>query len=341
LNSTGEIIGVQYLRGVAAVLVVLHHLYFSDTQLGPFGVKIFFVISGFVMWHTTVAENISTMVFWRRRIIRIVPLYWIALSILLAVALSASQYLKSTAITPENVLKSFFFIPHFHAVQKIVAPILIPGWSLNYEMFFYFVFGIALLIKLDRLRAIAIGVLLWSLVLLGLWFDPEGAVASTYTNPALLLFFNGLILAMIYRTYNIDSVVLGLILICVGAVSYALRLPGNFDFFENFVGLAPVMIVAGTLALESTLRLAPNRVLHTIGNASYSIYLSHLFFLRISELEWRRFAASGSGEMLNLAYVVVAFTFAIAGGIAVHYFVERPMLNLFHPSRISSSTKPA
>jgi peptidoglycan/LPS O-acetylase OafA/YrhL len=146
---------------------------------------------------------------------------------------------------------------------------------------------------------------------------------------------------MIYRTYNIDSVVVGLILICVGALSYALRLPGNFDFFENFVGLAPVMIVAGTLALESTLRRAPNRVLHTIGNASYSIYLSHLFFLRISELEWRHFAASGSGEMLNVAYVVVAFTFAIAGGIAVHYFIERPMLNLFHPSRISSSTKPA
>src|SRR5258708_14745058 len=130
LNSTGEIIGIQYLRGVAAVLVVLHHLYFGDTQLGPFGVKIFFVISGFVMWHTTVAANISTMVFWRRRIVRIVPLYWIALSILLAVALSASQYLKSTAITPENFRKSFRFIPQFHAVQKIIAPILIPGWSL-------------------------------------------------------------------------------------------------------------------------------------------------------------------------------------------------------------------
>jgi exopolysaccharide production protein ExoZ len=341
LNSTGEIIGVQYLRGVAAMLVVLHHLYFSDTQLGPFGVKIFFVISGFVMWHTTVAANISTMAFWRRRIVRIVPLYWIALFVLLAVALSASQYLKSTAITPENVLKSFLFIPHFHAVQKIIAPILIPGWSLNYEMFFYFVFGIALLIKPDRLRAIAIGVFLWSLVLLGLWLDPEGAVAATYTNPALLLFFFGLILAMIYRAYNFHSVVLGLILICVGALSYALRLPDYFDFFENFVGLAPVMIVAGTLALESTLRRAPNRVLHTIGNASYSIYLSHLFFLRISELGWRHLAASGSGEALNVAYVVVAFAVAIAGGVAVHYFIERPMLSLFHPSRISGSTKPA
>jgi len=85
--------------------------------------------------------------------------------------------------------------------------------------------------------------------------DPDGAVAATYTSPALLLFFNGLILAMIYRAYNIDSVVLGLVLICVGALSYALRLPDYFDFFENFVGLAPVMIVARS-ALSPSLNAA-------------------------------------------------------------------------------------
>src|SRR6202047_3242175 len=94
--TTKELIGVQYLRGIAVILVVLHHLYFNNTQLGPFGVKIFFVISGFVMWHTTIGADISVMSFWRRRLIRIVPLYWIFLSILVAVVLSAPQYLKST-----------------------------------------------------------------------------------------------------------------------------------------------------------------------------------------------------------------------------------------------------
>src|SRR5258708_26611358 len=201
-STTKELIGVQYLRGIAAMLVVLHHLYFDNTQLGPFGVKIFFVISGFVMWFTTAGVNVSPLSFWRRRLVRIVPLYWFFLSLLVGIGLSPPHYLKSTEITPGTVVKSFLFIPHFHAVQKVIAPILIPGWSLNYEMFFYFIFGIALLIESLAFRAITIGVVLWSLVLLGLSLSPEGAAAATYTSPNLLLFFDGIILAIIYRTCN-------------------------------------------------------------------------------------------------------------------------------------------
>jgi exopolysaccharide production protein ExoZ len=338
-SMSKELIGIQYLRGIAAMLVVLHHLYFDHTQLGPFAVKIFFVISGFVMWHTAAAAYISPLVFWRRRIIRIVPLYWIWLTILVAIALTAPQYLKSTVITPEAVVKSFLFIPHYHASQNFIAPILVPGWSLNYEMFFYFIFGIGLLVASDALRAIMIGVVLWSLVLLGLSLNPENAAAATYTNPDVLLFFNGIILAMIYRAYGIDSVMLGLILICFGVLSRSLSISGDFGLFENFIGLSPTLIVAGTLALEPALRHAPSLVLHTIGNASYSIYLSHLFFLRLSDLGWAHFVALGSNKAAEVTYVAFAFVFAIAGGIAVHYLIERPMLLLFHQGQVT--TKPA
>jgi exopolysaccharide production protein ExoZ len=338
-STAKELIGVQYLRGIAVILVVLHHLCFNNTQLGPFGVKIFFVISGFVMWHTTVGADISVMSFWHRRLVRIVPLYWISLSILVAIALSAPQALKTTVITPENVVKSFLFIPHYHTVQKFIAPILIPGWSLNYEMFFYFIFGITLLVESRAFRAVTIGGILWTLVLLGLSLNLEGATAATYTSPDLLLFFDGIILAIIFRSYNVGSVVLGSILICVGVLS--IRVSGDFGLFDNFIGLSPALIVAGILALEPALRRAPNLLLHMIGNASYSIYLSHLFFLRLSELGWRHFVAFGSGEVLEATYVAFAFVFAVAGGIAVHYFIERPILILFHPSKIANSTKPA
>jgi peptidoglycan/LPS O-acetylase OafA/YrhL len=333
-----ELVGIQYLRGGVAMLVVLHHLYFNNTELGPFGVKIFFVISGFVMWFTTAAVDFSPMLFWRRRLVRIVPLYWFFLSILVAVGLSASQYLKTTDITLETVVKSFLFIPHFHAVQKFIAPILIPGWSLNYEMFFYFIFGIALFIKSDARRFVIIGILLWSLVLCGLSVQPEGAVAATYTNPDLLLFFDGIVLAVIYRAHNIDGAMLGLALICIGILSQLFGVRGYFGLFENFVGLSPALIVAGTLALEPAIRRKPSVALYTIGNASYSIYLSHLFFLRLSELGWKNLAAFGSGEVSEVAYVVVAFIFAIAGGVAVHYFIERPMLLLFHQSKIATKS---
>ena len=308
------------------MLVVLHHLHFENTQLGPYGVKIFFVISGFVMWHATLLADTSVTAFWRRRIVRIVPLYWIFLSLLVAVALVAPQFLKSTVITPEAVLKSYLFVPYYNTSVGVIAPILVPGWSLNYEVFFYLLFGISLFIRPAALRATFVAGLLWSLVLLGRWIGPTSPAAVIYTSPNLLLFFDGIILAVVYRAYGTSSLTLGAILIAVGALLGAVGAPGDFGRFESFIGLSPALVVAGMLALESTLRRFSSSLLHTIGSASYSIYLSHLFFLRLSELGWRSSVAAGSSQLLQMAYVVFTFVFAIAGGIAVYYLIERPIL---------------
>ena len=332
-----EILGVQYLRGIAAMLVVMHHLYFKDTQLGPFGVQIFFVISGFVMWYTTVKSHMSAVTFWRRRLVRIVPLYWIFLSTLLVIALLAPQYLKTTAIRPEAVIQSFLFIPHFHTVQtELIAPILIPGWSLNYEMFFYLLFGAALFLRSDALRVTIVVLLLWSLVLIGGLLNPKQPITATYTSPALLLFLDGIGLAIAYNASNVRTALLGMLLICVDAVMRSTRVP-DFGLSGSLGALLPVTIVAATIAVEGLLKRIPNPALHAIGNASYSIYLSHLFFLRLSELQWRHLQGLVTSEAIHLSYLVLAFVFAVAGGIAVHYFVERPVLLAFQKRQIVSA----
>jgi exopolysaccharide production protein ExoZ len=285
---------------------------------------------------------VSVVAFWRRRLVRIVPLYWIFLSILVVIALITPEYLRTTAIQPEAIVKSFLFIPHYHSVQKeLIAPILIPGWSLNYEMFFYFLFGAALLVRSDALRAIIVGLLLWSLVWVGGLFDPKEAIAATYTSPSLTLFFDGISLAIIYKASNVRTALLGLTLICADAAMRSTRSSGAFGLSEGLGALLPVMIVAGTLALEGWLRRVPNVVMHAIGNASYSIYLSHLFFLRLSELEWRHIQARFSDTAIQLSYLALAFVFAIAGGIAVHYFIERPVLLAFRKSQIFGSARSA
>jgi exopolysaccharide production protein ExoZ len=342
-----ELIGVQYLRAVAVILVVIHHLYTNEIkylfipQLGGFGVDIFFVISGFIMWHTTAETNISVIEFWRHRIIRIVPLYWFFLSIMVLVAVVAPQSLKSTVITPENAIKSFLFIPHLHVVQKIIAPILIPGWSLNYEMYFYFLFGVALLVPSRPFRATLLGVLLLGLVALGLVVQPEGAVAVTYTNPALLKFLGGIILAILYRSNWLEGTALGLTLLLIGTLSRSISISDGYGLFESLAGLSSTTIVAGALALEPALRRSPSVLLHTVGNASYSIYLSHLSLVRLSELGWRHFSPLGSSEVLDVTYVVFAFAFAIIGGISVYFAIERPMLNLLRRRRAAVSARAA
>ena len=214
------------------MLVVLHHLYFSNTQLGPFGVKIFFVISGFVMWITTAETDISPVSFWRRRLIRIVPMYWLFISLFVAIFLFRPQYFNSTALTPENVFKSFLFIPHYHAIQKFIAPILIPGWSLNYEVFFYLIFGLVLFIKLEYLRAISACTIFAGLVLIGFVLKPQDAIAVTYTSPDLLLFIEGLLLGVIYRSLSQNGPYVGSVLVGSGALLCVVGLAGRVDGFS-------------------------------------------------------------------------------------------------------------
>ncbi|CCE09393.1 putative Exopolysaccharide production protein exoZ [Bradyrhizobium sp. STM 3843] len=333
-----EVIAIQYLRGIAAMMVVVHHMlspttridYLSNSNLGPFGVKLFFVISGFIMWYTTANSNISPVAFWRRRIARIVPLYWIFLAILIGAALRFPNLFHTTVITPENATKSFLFIPHFHVVQTgLIAPILIPGWSLNYEMFFYFVFGFLLLVGSRTVRITVLGLGFLALVLLGFAVQPADAVLSTYTNPDLLKFLYGASLAILYQAGALRSPVLGVALLATGVLSFLL-VPASSELarINDLLGISATTIVAGALALEDTVRRAPSLILRTIGDASYSIYLSHLFILRVTELLGEHLSLFGSGRLWDAIYLAGTLTSAVVGGICIHYLLERPLASL-------------
>src|SRR6185437_14170487 len=131
---------IQALRAIAALLVVFVHLAVPVAALGvaPFGaggVDLFFVISGFIMVYTTVGRPISGAEFLGRRIVRIVPLYWLLTLAVFGIALIAPTLLQFTTASWGQLLKSLFFIP-FAKANGDVQPVLFLGWTLNYEMFF-------------------------------------------------------------------------------------------------------------------------------------------------------------------------------------------------------------
>src|SRR4051812_30753120 len=119
LSRAGMILGVQMLRGVAALLVVFAHIAPQIEHLhgpvpawldkGHFGVDIFFVISGFIIWTSSQAEHVTPGDFLLRRLIRVVPLYWIATGLVTAVALVAPAVLSSTRFVLPHVVSSFLF----------------------------------------------------------------------------------------------------------------------------------------------------------------------------------------------------------------------------------------
>jgi len=122
--------------------VVLFHI--PVIGFGHFGVDIFFVISGFVMMLST---EMTADKFFLKRIVRIVPTYWFFTIGVFLIALILPDVLKNTTANPVHLIKSFFFVP-FDKNGVGVTPILALGWTLNYEMYFYLLFAIAL--KLNR-----------------------------------------------------------------------------------------------------------------------------------------------------------------------------------------------
>ena len=97
------------------------------------------MISGFIMVLTS--SNAAPRDFAVRRIIRIVPLYWTLTGALMLLALWKPEAFRATAASLEYLVKSLLFIPYPNPGQGgQLFPLLVPGWSLNLEMFFYAVF---------------------------------------------------------------------------------------------------------------------------------------------------------------------------------------------------------
>ena len=141
------LLGLQILRFVAAMAVVLFHMG-SDYQIrfgldanpfayGAFGVDIFFVLSGFIIAMTTDPSR-GAWYFYRKRLIRIVPIYWLLTFGVVAIGIAAPTLLNSTEVSFEAVIKSLLFIAYERPSGEL-QPLLFLGWTLNYEMFFYLI----------------------------------------------------------------------------------------------------------------------------------------------------------------------------------------------------------
>src|SRR5262245_49156587 len=133
-----EYVGIQYLRGIAATMVVLYHLRVPLERLGyggawpewlASGVDIFFVVSGFIMWVTTFRAAPSPGTFYYKRIVRIVPLYWLLTSVIVMALLIVPSSVSSGRFELDHVITSYLFVPAIHPVTGKYEPVLIAGWT--------------------------------------------------------------------------------------------------------------------------------------------------------------------------------------------------------------------
>ena len=327
----GELLSLQYLRGPAAVLVVIHHA-LSQLETLPAsaaflqgGVDIFFVISGFVMWFTTWDRPISAGLFVRKRLARIVPLYWILTSFVVVVLLFAHRLMQSTRFDLAHVIASYLFVAWPNPQPGIgLRPLMIPGWTLNYEMFFYGLFALGLLAP-ARIRA---GVILGGLVALtaiGALVPGLPDIARFYTSPLILEFVMGLIIAMTLPLWRPRSPILPAVLVLAAAVTLAGSHWGGVDDGERLLlmGVPGAVLVLGAVLAEKARPFPYIGWAKLIGDASYAIYLSHTLLLSALAQVWRRLPAAAQSPALFAAAAIPA---SILVGIALHLWLERPVI---------------
>ncbi|WEX75463.1 acyltransferase [Sinorhizobium numidicum] len=311
---------IQYLRAAAALAVVLFHAAEKTGHhfaIGAAGVDIFFVISGFIMWVVSDRRPLTPARFIADRIRRIVPVYWLATAIMVAGALAG--LFPNMVLTLKHLLASLFFVPVRSPSNGEIWPVLVQGWTLNFEMLFYAVFAISLLLPRSS-RLPAIGSLFLLLVAAGLAIRFDNAVMLNYTRPVILEFVAGMIVGEFWLRGRVPSVTIGSALIGCSVGGFALIALLRLPFDELTTGPLAVLLVVGALSLEAHGRVRALTLPNLLGNASYSIYLWHTF--AISVVAKMGFAL-GLDPLISMAVAVLSGTLV---GIAGYAMLERPLL---------------
>ncbi|PLP60171.1 acyltransferase [Mesorhizobium loti] len=328
-----KLYGIQYLRAVAALGVVVFHAAErtgGHFVIGAAGVDVFFVVSGFIMWLLAETRQPSPGAFLRERIERIVPLYWIATAVMVAGGLAG--LFPKMKLTAFHVFGSFGFIPHVSPSDGGTWPVLVQGWTLNYEMFFYALFAAVLFLPTAK-RFVALGLVFGVLICLGMVLRPDGAVPRTYTSPLMAEFLIGAAIGKLWLAHRMPQALLGIPLILASIAGFALVGLGYLPFGPITLGPLSGMLLVGVLALERAGRIRHVRALTYLGDASYSIYLWHTIAISVV------IKASGMLGLPTLPAFVLSMIAGTAAGLACHELLEKPIAAWFKARRHRASVR--
>jgi peptidoglycan/LPS O-acetylase OafA/YrhL len=363
-NEKQEFYGIQALRAIAALAVVAGH---SNDYLqmqngfippalqwihGPAGVDIFFVISGFVMTISAgrlLAKRNPAQIFLWRRMLRIVPLYWM-LTLLKLILITVSPSFSVHAMPSHwNILSSFLFIPARNPAGEI-RPLIPVGWTLSFEMLFYALFALSLAACKPRKPGQSGKETLWflapaigSIAVLGVFRTGRWPDWTALADPMALEFLGGVLLARLTLQGHFPRPWLAAVLLLAGIAGLVLWLPAGEDRALVW-GVPAAAIVCGTVALESLLRGRLPAWLLLLGDASYAIYLIQTFVFPVVHRVAGRFfflesMVHSRPVVAGIVMTAVSLPFVSAAGVAVHLSIERRMTNylkgLFGVERIS------
>ncbi|MGV8959617.1 MAG: acyltransferase family protein [Stenotrophomonas sp.] len=350
MTKTIMFFSIQALRGVAALAVLLFHLRIVEGKYGEgpvllpkafayadSGVDLFFVLSGFVM--TSIATGTygspkNAGQFLLRRGWRVLPMYWFYTTLVVLLML-VMPGIANSAYQEQSIAASYLLWPQSQ------LPLLTVGWTLIHEAFFYLLMAVAIAFARERQLPWLLlgwaGVTLIAHAALGTDIAPWAAIAS---NPLSLEFIAGAFIGLYWRRLS-SSFALPLLLTGIVLFAGAIWHLAN-DYPDHplvllrtlYYGGPAALLVLGAVRWEHARPLKLPSFLLTIGNSSYSLYLSHVFVISVLGRFWQ---ASGFNETPWQHALFVALTVAactITGWLSWR-LLEQPLQRLTHTRKRS------
>ncbi|MBD2755333.1 acyltransferase family protein [Spirosoma validum] len=286
---------IQILRGLAALIVVLFHLSLGNERRGQqpligglfqngfAGVDLFFVISGFVIMHTShryfgTPDYFATYI--RKRLIRIYPIYWITFVVIVGGLLLVEFVTKkSVGFLPTSwdlIVSAFLLLPNHPNINGVT-------WSLSFELYYYLLFGLLILSR-QLWLLIAIVLTLSGVATLNPNVFTPYPLLTFFFSPYNLEFASGVLIWWLIHQYKFSTPICFLLLL----ISGVWLLVNKGTLFEEpakrtiLYGLSSFLLVLSFTGLERNGWFQPsglNRLLMKIGDASYLIYIFHFPFL--------------------------------------------------------------
>jgi peptidoglycan/LPS O-acetylase OafA/YrhL len=333
----GELEGIQYVRGAAAVMVVIDHVssMMSETkyfgrhpfagvlEAGAVGVDLFFCLSGFIIVYIAMSHSLMPKLppwdFFKRRFARIIPFMWVMIIAYAALRVSARGHFPYLAYLRGLTL---FPVGHIEPAQV---------WTLRHEWLFYIVFAISFLSGRRWLFV------LWALSPLAVMviLPPVGPdagfgleLANFVFNNVDLLFGLGVIAGIFYvtrkgtwpqKSWAAPGLAAGIAVVFFAALILS----------YNRADLPQVLIIGvlSSICLVIACTVLPSKgplawLGKTLGDASYCIYLSHpMFISALLGLFAGHFHRAPDAVVMGTTVVI-----SIIAGVIVNKLVEDPVV---------------
>lgn len=304
---------LQAGRGLAALAVVMHHadlaahdfgrdhVHVPLLGMGYLGVDFFFVLSGFIIYHSTAGRGRSAAEYaWAR--FRRVYLPYLPIGVGLALL-----YVLIPSLSEGD--RHWSWLPTLTLLPVSTDTALSVAWTLKHEILFYAVFGL-----LYFTRLLFPGLLLWGLAIAAAAFaGVKDVVPLALIN---LEFLMGISVAILYRSHRGHP---ALLLLAVVPFTVWLLLGASRDW-SVLVGLALAFTILPVAQLEAEGRFKVPYFLTFLGAASYSIYLAHGTAISLAAR-----VLHGQVYLLLLPGTVAA---GVVGGLIYFFAVERPTLRV-------------